>query len=560
MKKIYINESQINKELLLPKFLFDAVVKHETSLGDNPAFPEEDDYPFDYTVLKEGFKDVCEQMKDVGIPIANTDDMVSELGAMVNMAKELEKPVRDSLTKICENAINRLFAIPEGAVNIRCRLVDKVIYGSSIGVTPEISTDRKFRFKDIKDFGLSKAAIAKRRLINSLIMGASDFYMSMITLYQEDINKLNPELLGLYDKIITLNRYLTFVLNEELSDEKPKQGSFVEVHVGSNGKKNTIDAQGVIFPLLFHDLIKGFFELFSVHGLPLDGEKAEYIIGKSDFLLAEPWDMRFGTKLWQLIFDRLELSDDTNIVPYVFMELVKLPAEEFNPVMQELFMQTEKGDEIINKLIEKSRYNDGYQKFKNRVNARNVDRSMIADSYFTASELDGYDIDGKEDERVIQEDDAESALWNGKRYRFYNDDVKSITFFMMEDGNIIASPVSTDLTHEEVLMDYCYKLLGEEPPIREFDGKLDYSQAVDYIQVEHERLYNRLVNNVKIQGRIFLTDDGCCVFTCYDPLDDDTAKEMMTYAAFKLNLPKDKCYYVGHYNSVILPLVENKIK
>ena len=397
MKKIYINESQINKELLLPKFLFDAVVKHETSLGDNPAFPEEDDYPFDYTVLKEGFKDVCEQMKDVGIPVTNTDDMVSELGAMVNMAKELEKPVRDSLTKICENAINRLFAIPEGAVNIRCRLVDKVIYGSSIGVTPEISTDRKFRFKDIKDFGLSKAAIAKRRLINSLIMGASDFYMSMITLYQEDINKLNPELLGLYDKIITLNRYLTFVLNEELSDEKPKQGSFVEVHVGSNGKKNTIDAQGVIFPLLFHDLIKGFFELFSVHGLPFDGEKAKYIIGKSDFLLAEPWDMRFGTKLWQLIFDRLELAEDTNIVPYVFMELVKLPTEEFNPVMQELFMQTEKGDEIISKLIKKSRYNDGYQKFKNRVNARNVDRSMIADSYFTASELDGYDIDGDGD-------------------------------------------------------------------------------------------------------------------------------------------------------------------
>ena len=407
MKKIYINESQISKELLLPKFLFDAVVKHDTSLGDNPAFPEEDDYPFDYTVLKEGFKDVCEQMKDVGIPITNTDDMVSELGAMVNMAKELEKPVRDSLTKICENAINKLFAIPEGAVNIRCRLVDKIIYGSSIGVTPETSTHRKFRFKDVKDFGLSKAAIAKRRLINSLIMGASDYYTSMITLYQEDLNKLNPELIELYDKIMTLNRYLTFVVKEEMSDEKPRQGSFVEVHVGSNGKKNTIDAQGVIFPLLFHDLIKGFFELFSVHGLPLDGEKAEYIIRKSDFLLAEPWDMRFGAKLWSLIFDRMELMDDTNIVPYVFMELVKLPIEEFNPVMQELFMQTEKGDEIISKLIEKSRYNDGYQKFKNRVNARNVDRSMIADSYFTASELDGYDIDGDDDGTVIAENDVE---------------------------------------------------------------------------------------------------------------------------------------------------------
>ena len=66
-------------------------------------------------------------------------------------------------------------------------------------------------------------------------------------------------------------------------------------------------------------------------------------------------------------------------------------------------MQTEKGDEIINRIIEKSRYNDGYQKFKNRVNARNVDSSMIADSYFTASELDGYDIDGDDDGNVIAE-------------------------------------------------------------------------------------------------------------------------------------------------------------
>lgn len=411
MKKIYLRESQISEELLLPKFLFKAVIDHRTSLGNNPAFPEEDDFPFDYAVLKERFKDVCLQMKDIGIPLGNKAELTSELGAMVKEARELEKPIKDSLEKLCENAVNRLFAIPEDAVNLKCVLVDKIKPDIAVNVTPEDSSGKKFKFKDIKDFGLSKKAIAKRRLINSLIMGASEYYTSMVSLYQEDLNKLNPDLLPLYDRIMVLNRYLTFITNEEISDKNQKQGSFVEVHVGSNGKKNTINAQGIIFPLLLHDTIKGFFELFSVYGLPLDGQKATHIVSKSDFLLAEPWDMRFGTKLWQLIFDRMELADDTNIIPYVFMELVKLPADDFNQIMQEVFMGTERGDEIMGKFIEKSRYNDGYQKFKNRINARNLNKSIIADSYFTASELYGYDLDSddNDDGEVIEEVDVNNS-------------------------------------------------------------------------------------------------------------------------------------------------------
>lgn len=403
MKKIYINESQISKDLLLPKFVFDAVRSHNTSLGDNPAFPGEDDYPFDYLVLKERLRILHAQMKAEGIPLGNTDELTSYLSTLVRECKEMEKPIKDSLEKLCENAVNKLFAFPEGAINFKCRLVDKVQYNAQIGTTPEDSHNRKFRFKDISDFELSKGAVAKRRLINSLIMGAAEYYTNMKTLYMDELYKINPQLLGLYDKIMTLNSYLTFVTKEKIDDFHPMQGSFVEVHVGFNGKKSTIEAQGVIFPLMLHDAIKGFFELFSVYGLPRDTEKAKYIISKADFLLAEPWDMRFGVKLWSIIFDRMELVDDTNIVPYVFMELVQLPTEEFNVVMKELFMNTEKGDELMKGIIEKSKHNDGYQKFKNRINARNIDRSVIADSYFTASELDSYDIDGEGDGDVIEE-------------------------------------------------------------------------------------------------------------------------------------------------------------
>jgi hypothetical protein len=318
VKKIYLRESQIGKELLLPQFLYQAVKFHKTSLGDNPAFPGEDDHAFDYTVLKDRFKDLCTQMNDIGVPLGNTEDLLSYLSKLVVKCKELEKPIKDSLEKLCENAVNRLFAIPDGEINFMCKLVDKVKYEIDIAVTPESSGARKYKFKDIADFDLSKKAIAKRRLINSLIMGAAEYYSSMKSLYIEDLNKLNPELSDLYDKIMTINSYLNFITKEEITDDKPKQGSFVEVHVGFNGKKSTINAQGIIFPLMLHDAIKGFFELFSVYGLPTDPEKAKHIVSKADFLLAEPWDMRFGVQLWKMIFDKMELADNTNIIPYIF--------------------------------------------------------------------------------------------------------------------------------------------------------------------------------------------------------------------------------------------------
>ena len=115
-----------------------------------------------------------------------------------------------------------------------------------------------------------------------------------------------------------------------------------------------------------------------------------------------------------------------------------------------------------------------------------------------------------------------------------------------------------DEAHEEIMLIFCYQLLGKEPPIREFDGQLDYMQAVNDIQVKHKEMFEHYWSLIRIQGRVFETDDGSYVFTCYNPLDNDEAKEMMTLAAFKLKLPRERCYYVGHNNTVIIPLIEKE--
>lgn len=411
MKKIYINEefmSNVVKGRLLPQFLFKLVKTHTTSLGDNEAFPTSDEYPFDYILLKERYNEVCDAIDDIGLESLDEDYLMSELSSLVTKCKELETPVRDALEKVCENALNKLFAIPEESINMTFKLVDRIKFKSPIRMRPESSDSLKYNFKDIADIDLSNKAIGKRRFIDALIQGASYIYANVEGLYIDDIDRINSELPRLYRKIRIINDFLLFTKKEEMSDDKPMQGSYVETHLGIDDAKTTIKAQGIIFPLLFHEAIKGLFELFSAHGLPQDREKAQYIIRKADFVLAEPWDLRLGVGLWRMIFGGVE---DTNMIPYMFTSFVKIPTDEFNLSVKEILSNTEKGNEIINALMTDAEYDNGYQQFTNRINARNVDKSLIQDSYFTGAETSGFEIDSEGDEGVIEEDDVDEPTY-----------------------------------------------------------------------------------------------------------------------------------------------------
>ena len=443
MKKIYINEgfmSNVVKGRLLPQFLFKLVKTHTTSLGDNEAFPTSDEYPFDYALLKERYNEVCDAIDDIGLESLDEDYLMSELSSLVTKCKELETPVRDALERVCENAINKLFAIPEESINMSFKLVDKIKFKSAIRMRPESSDSLKYSFKDIADIDLSNKAIGKRRFIDALIQGASYIYANVEGLYIDDIDRINPELPRLYRKIRIINDFLLFTKKEEMSDDKPMQGSYVETHLGIDDAKTTIKAQGIIFPLLFHEAIKGLFELFSAHGLPQDREKAQYIIRKADFVLAEPWDLRLGVGLWRMIFGGVE---DTNMIPYMFTSFVKIPTDEFNLSVKEILSNTEKGNEIINALMTDAEYDNGYQQFTNRINARNVDKSLIQDSYFTGAETNGFELDSDEDEGVIEENEDADTLGEyeaqpQKPIEYYQNLVQSATLENIDfiEGNV----------------------------------------------------------------------------------------------------------------------------
>ena len=406
-KRIYIGEEAlkaIKKENVLPDFLFKFLKNHTTSLGDNEAFPSGDDFDFDYTIIKERFDEVVDAIDELGLPSLDEDYLVSELSSLLKECSEREKPMRDTLERMCENLINSLFPIPSDMVNMTFKLTDKITYNITPRIKPEPTKIIGHKFKNSDDILNSKKTVAKRRFINSLIQGASYTYMMQL-LDDEELNNICNDLIPLYKKLIAINDYLLFIKKEKITDEKPMQGAYSEVYLGSNGNRSAIDTQGLIFPLLLQESIRGLFELLSSHGLPKDINKAKYLIKRADFILAEPWDMRFGVSLWNTMFGEIE---DTNIIPYLFVEYVKLPVEDFNKTSKEILASTEQGDEILSNMISDAEYEYEYQGFTNRINVKNMSKALVNDGYFSAAELSSLDLDNDEGESsdVIEEDDV----------------------------------------------------------------------------------------------------------------------------------------------------------
>lgn len=409
MKKLYFTESQMRNHLLcegmsdykLPKFLFDKIKNHKSFLGDNAAFPPEEDYPFDYKVLKTRYKEVYDNIVKLNLDSLEYDYLISLLSKLIKECKEIEKPLRQHLCKVCENAVIELFKIPAETVNLTCELVGKVEpKNHSYRTLPETSEHRDFEFEDMEEFHNVSKVVLKRRLINSLIQGASYTYALNYDLYLSQIYKLDKRLLDLYDKILVINDYLLFLKEVKIDDKSPMQSAYVEVELGKENNRTDIFAQGIIFPFLLMETIRGFFELFASHGLPSDNKKALYIIKQADFLTAEPWDLRMGVGLWNFIGKSI---NNTKVLPYLFSSLCEMKVDEFNSFLQEVFAQTKKGKTILQELIDDSQDELERFEFLDTMKQKNAEKAVITDGDFSLEELQGFAINEEDDIETPEE-------------------------------------------------------------------------------------------------------------------------------------------------------------
>lgn len=375
-------ENKITPMTELPQDIKNVLRNHKTSLGTHPAFPPEEEIPFDATLTLKRFNEVVDKAAALDLNDYSPSAIQRELKALTDKCKEIEKGYKEQLENLCYNHIIDMFQVPEGLVNFTCKLVEKVDTDKA-----PVANGEHFEFEDIAHRSRLHDAVYKRRLINAMITGGAMRLSVISKQLIGELYEMSPELPAIYKKITVLNDYLLFTKNNMgISEKAKKQAGVSYLTIGNDRVKNAVRVEAEIFPILLHESIRGFLEMFAAYGLPSSKKECAYIMSKADFIDAEPWDMRIGPAIWDYLMMRFEEPDTENI-PMLLTVLFSQTTNKFNSILQEIFGETKRGERMVQKILMKAQEEFEADDFEKLMAKKQTDNSMITDGYFIPEEL-----------------------------------------------------------------------------------------------------------------------------------------------------------------------------
>jgi len=226
--------------------------------------------------------------------------------------------------------------------------------------TPEIPS---FDVEDLTDEELLELEKHKRNIINAIIQGAAKkgHFLFQKPEIKARLDAIDPSLYRDYLGIMSINDFLYFSM-EQMIEMMSQTGQGVagkvelknndndeEGEEGEEGGEETPDtkivAEGMIFPILCHEIIKGLEEAKGRHGLPKDPSLRQKVQGQVDTLSNEPMQLRIGPEIVEKLRFALpdEMYDESNkgLINWFHTLLYQIPAQEFLEIIGNAISQDE---------------------------------------------------------------------------------------------------------------------------------------------------------------------------------------------------------------------------
>ena len=371
----YINNAMKEQEQV-PSQIIDA-------LNDNDTFIPLNDTNLSKKLLSKGYKAIKDSFSD-NIEQVPLSKAIAHFNKLMTLCNKKEKNIKPQLEKLCYNTLVQIFNIPEDEIVLSCEIVDFIDDGMEFHISPD--TDEEYEYESIKEMNLEDTEVQKRKIINTLVIGAAQkAFDSSKNLYINKLFDIDEELPHIYSKLMKLNLYLLFKRDVKIKDGSHHQGGFVKVVLGDDKKLSKIEVKALNFPILLLESIKGVLELISSNGLPDELSVARNVVNKADVLQDEPWEMRYGYGLWNMV--TLGSNMDTKLYPDFFSKLIDIKSDEFISLMNELSHNTRQGKESIKELIDDCEYSFKYNNFKDDLMKQQDERNIIENGYFTPEDL-----------------------------------------------------------------------------------------------------------------------------------------------------------------------------
>lgn len=325
-------------------------------------------------LVSQRFQKVAEKLSQItgieNISPSNVQQMlISDMMQKTGRVMRIESRHREELIELAKEACLEEAEIPEGWVTIEASLgepidVSDFQYQPKDDDEEEEDEEQELQFQsfdieDLTDEEKLELEKHKRNIINAITQGAAKkgHYLFQKPEVKAKLDEIDSSLYSDYLKIMAVNDYLYFSM-EQMIEMMSQTGSGIAGKVdvsssdddeeGDGGEEESdtvIKAQGMIFPILCHEIIKGIEESKARHGLPKDSSMREKVRGQADLLANEPMQLRIGPAIVEKIRFALpdEMFEDQNkgLINWFHILLYQIPAEEFLQIIGDAISEDE---------------------------------------------------------------------------------------------------------------------------------------------------------------------------------------------------------------------------
>ena len=283
----------------------------------------------------------------------------------------IESAHKEELEKLAVQAAIEATEVPEDWFNIEPKLNRGQIDVSDFRKKKEeIEKEEEeslqsFETSDLTDSERLEIEKHKRNIINAIVQGKAKkgHYIFELPEIKEKLDRISPSLYQSYKEIMATNDMLYFSMDqmiEMMSQTGQGVAGKVKIKTGGNneddeddekdgiegeegmegGEKSdvTIIADGMIFPILVHEIIKGIEEAKAKRGLPQDPDLAMKVMGQTDVLSHEPEQLMLGPAI--LVKLRMampaEIFEDRGLINWFEDELYSYDAKEFLDIIGDI--------------------------------------------------------------------------------------------------------------------------------------------------------------------------------------------------------------------------------
>jgi hypothetical protein len=277
-----------------------------------------------------------------------------DLMGVQSMIQRKEKSFKDELETLSENVIRSIYDIP-AYISLKSCLDNK--HNMDELDTEEEKSDFKLNPNRVEYIN---EQIQKRIILNALVHGsAMHVWKGMHYIVKKKIDKMDPMLFDLYDSYIAITSIQCWMFNLDVVLDSIRNdiftfsgsGYWTQGYAKLDFEKPGIEAHGVNFPLLLHEMNKGAIDFLISKGIPSDvsEEELKYIYSKADKYEDEVFHYYLSPTLWSDLLDALDY--DTQNLPEVISKLSLLNLKDLTDVLKSVISNTDKTKLSLHKII-----------------------------------------------------------------------------------------------------------------------------------------------------------------------------------------------------------------